>query len=112
MDLAPLTQETVFSTDTPLPLIMKSQTERVSDMAKLPKFTLAHNEKKDRWELKNDQTDQVVKSFDTKEVSTQGGVLRKAVGPYGGSVKIKTLDGKFQEERTYPRSADPRRSKG
>lgn len=28
------------------------------------------------------------------------------------SVKIHKLDGKFQEERTYPRSADPRGSKG
>jgi len=28
------------------------------------------------------------------------------------TVKIHTQDGRFQEERTYPRSADPRRSKG
>jgi hypothetical protein len=28
------------------------------------------------------------------------------------SVKIHKADGTFQEERTYPRSADPRRSKG
>jgi hypothetical protein len=28
------------------------------------------------------------------------------------SVRIHKADGKFQEERTYPRSADPRRSKG
>lgn len=29
-----------------------------------------------------------------------------------GSMKIHKLDGTFQEERTFPRSADPRRSKG
>ncbi len=28
------------------------------------------------------------------------------------SVRIHKQDGKIQEERTYPRSADPRRSKG
>jgi hypothetical protein len=28
------------------------------------------------------------------------------------SVKIHGIDGKFEEERTYPRSADPRKSKG
>lgn len=28
------------------------------------------------------------------------------------SVKIHKTDGSFQEERTYPRTADPRRSKG
>jgi len=28
------------------------------------------------------------------------------------SVKIHKLNGQFQEERTYPRSADPRQSKG
>jgi uncharacterized protein DUF2188 len=28
------------------------------------------------------------------------------------SLRIHTLDGKIQEERTYSRSSDPRRSKG
>jgi hypothetical protein len=30
----------------------------------------------------------------------------------GASVRIHTKDGRIQEERTYPRSADPRGSKG
>lgn len=81
-------------------------------MAKLPKFTLTKNEKKDRWDLTNDKTDKVVKSFDTKEGATKGGVLEKAVGKDGGSVKIQKEDGKFQEERTFPRGADPASSKG
>lgn len=29
-----------------------------------------------------------------------------------GSVKIHTVDGKIQEERTYPASRDPHKSKG
>ncbi len=32
--------------------------------------------------------------------------------PQPVSVRIHKADGKIQQERTYPRSADPRRSKG
>lgn len=32
--------------------------------------------------------------------------------PQPVSVRIHKMDGQFQEERTYPRAADPRRSKG
>lgn len=81
-------------------------------MAKLPKFTLEYNERKARWELGNDKTNKVVKHFDTKESATKGGVLEKAVGENGGSVKIQKENGRFQEERTYPPEADPRESKG
>ncbi|HAY35068.1 MAG TPA: hypothetical protein DCY06_13135 [Bacteroidetes bacterium] len=81
-------------------------------MAKLSKFTLDYNEKKGKWDLTNDKTDRVIKSFDTKEKATAGGVLRKAVGSDGGSVKIQKENGRFQEERTYPKSSDPKKSKG
>ncbi len=79
---------------------------------KLTKFTLELNEKKERWELRNDKTDKLVKSFDTKGEATSGGVLRKAVGKDGGSVKIQKENGRIQEERTYPKSADPKQSPG
>ena len=81
-------------------------------MAKLPKFTLTKNEKKDRWDLTNDASNRVVRKFDKKAEATKGGVLSKAIGSQGGSVKIQKENGRFQEERTYPRSADPRGSKG
>ncbi|CAN5523394.1 DUF2188 domain-containing protein [soil metagenome] len=80
--------------------------------SKLTKFTLAHNNKKDTWDLTNDKTDKVVKRFEYKQEATQGGVLSKIVGNQGGSVKIKKMDNHYQEERTYPRSADPKKSKG
>ena len=80
--------------------------------SKLPKYTLDYNEQKSRWDLERDKTNKVVKSFETKEDATKGGVLRKAVGPEGGSVKIQKENGRFQEERTYPRSKDPRGSEG
>jgi hypothetical protein len=81
-------------------------------MANLKKFTLNYNEKKESWDLENDKTDRVVKRFDTKEEATERGALKEAVGKEGGSVKIQKENGRFQEERTYPRSADPRSSKG
>lgn len=44
-------------------------------MSKLPKFTLTHNEKKDRWDLSNDSSGRTVATFDTKGAATKGGVL-------------------------------------
>jgi hypothetical protein len=80
-------------------------------MARVPKYTLSHDDTKKRWVLKQDGTGQTVKTFGTKAAATKGGVLERAVGKTG-SVKIKKRNGKIQEERTYPRSADPRASKG
>jgi hypothetical protein len=36
----------------------------------------------------------------------------KVIRKEGGSLRIMGRNGRFQEERTYPRSADPKRSKG
>jgi hypothetical protein len=80
-------------------------------MAKLPRFSLAHNEQKKKWELKHEGSGEVVKRFTNKADATKGGVLEKAVGGRG-SVRIRKRNGQIQEERTYPRSADPRGSKG
>ena len=81
-------------------------------MAKLPKYTLTHNEKKERWDLVNDQTDHVKTTYDKKAKALAGGVLEDALGKAGGSVKIQKVNGRYQEERTYPGSADPKESKG
>ncbi len=82
-------------------------------MGKLPKYTLAFDNKKDDWKLEHDKTEKVVRRFDSKEKATKGGVLGRALGTDGGSVKIeyKNKSG-YEEERTFPRSADPRKSKG
>jgi hypothetical protein len=80
-------------------------------MARVLKYTLSHDDKKRRWILKQDSSGQTVKTFGTKAKATAGGVLEKAVGK-SGSVKIKKRNGKIQEERTYPRSVDPKSSKG
>ena len=80
-------------------------------MAKLPRFSLAHNEMTKKWELKKEGSSEVMKRFATKAAALKGGVLEKAVGGRG-SVRVRKRDGKIQEERTYPRSADPHGSRG
>jgi hypothetical protein len=77
----------------------------------LPKFTLAYDKKRDEWALEQDKTGRVIRHFESKAVATKGGVLQRAIGGEG-SVKIEKMDGKYQEERTFPRSEDPKRSPG
>ena len=81
-------------------------------MPKLPKFTLAFDEKRVKWTLKNDKTNRVEKTFGTKARAMSGGVLKRAVGRGGGSVKIQKENGRLQQERTYPGRKDPRKSRG
>ena len=76
-------------------------------MAKLPRYSLAYNAKTKKWELKSEPSGKVVKKFSTKARATKGGVLGRAIGGKG-LVRIKKRNGKIQEERTFPRSADPR----
>lgn len=76
-------------------------------MAKLPRFTLTLNKRSGRWELQPENSNRVIKSFKNKEAATARGVLSRAVGGRG-SVRIHGVNGRIQEERTYPRSADPR----
>ncbi len=81
-------------------------------MAKLPTFTLEYDEKREKWELQNDRTDKVVKRWDTKDEETARGSLKRAVGKEGGSVRIQKMNGRYQEERTFPHGSDPKTSKG
>lgn len=81
-------------------------------MGKLTKYTLKHDEKKGDWALVQDGKDRARRRFETKADATKSGALSAAVGSSGGSVKIQKVDGKYQEERTYPRSKDPSKSKG
>ena len=81
-------------------------------MANLPRFTLTKDREQDDWVLKSDVTGRVRRRFDTKADATAGGVLGEALGSGGGSVRIERERGGYDEERTYPRSKDPRRSKG
>lgn len=64
---------------------------------------------RDGWGL-FDQLGDLVEAFKTKADALGGGTLEKLVG--AGTVRIHREDGQMEEERTYPRSDDPRRSPG
>jgi hypothetical protein len=81
-------------------------------MSKLPKYTLKHDDKKNDWALVQDGSTRATRRYETKSDATTGGKIKQALGATGGSVKIQKMDGKYQEERTYPRSKDPTKSKG
>ncbi|HEU5180215.1 MAG TPA: DUF2188 domain-containing protein [Candidatus Polarisedimenticolia bacterium] len=81
-------------------------------MPNIPRYTLTYDDAKRKWALLEDGTGEICDEFDTKEEAIGGGGVAKALGPEGGSVKIKDRTGRFEEERTYPRSADPRRRAG
>jgi hypothetical protein len=79
-------------------------------MAKLPRFTLVHDKEARRWHLKN-ANGSIAKTFARKAAATRSGALEAAVGGRG-VVRIYKMNGQIQEERTYPRSADPSVTKG
>lgn len=69
----------------------------------------------DGWQVKQEKTDKPLLTAETKEkmldawraYADKHATLQD---PY--SLKIHGLDGKIQEERTYPKAADPKGSKG
>jgi hypothetical protein len=77
----------------------------------LRRYTLKHNGRDSRWDLM-DQTGEVIRTFQRKADAVAGGVLERAVGKSGGTVRIHKVDGTIAEERTYPRGSDPRQSPG
>ncbi len=64
-------------------------------MAKLPKYTLSKDEKRDDWKLTNDATDSVLRRS-TRRPTTAGGVLERTIGSTGGSVNIEKESGRYQ----------------
>ncbi len=70
------------------------------------KYTVRFDDSREKWILKHDGTEKVLKVFDTKEDATRAGVLRKALGREGGTVSVRTRTGAFEEERNFPRSTD------
>jgi len=81
-------------------------------MANLRKFTLIKDKAKGDWALSEEGTKRARKRFSTKAEATKGGVLSSALGADGGSVRIRKENGEIQEERTFPRSRDPKQTPG
>jgi hypothetical protein len=76
----------------------------------LPSYHLVEKDRK--WRLEPEGGGRAKKVFDNKGDATAGGALKDALGKAGGSVRIHKRDGEIQEERTYPRSKDPKGSPG
>ena len=63
------------------------------------------DDSREKWILRNDASEKIVRIFNTKEDATRAGVLRKMIGREGGTVRVLTRDGVFEEERNFPGSA-------
>lgn len=64
----------------------------------------------DQWKLFRRGAERATLTSDTKENALQKSI--EFMNNHGGSLLIHKEDGQFQEERTYPRSADPQKSPG
>jgi hypothetical protein len=64
------------------------------------------------WALMRQGADRATRIFPSKADATAGGALEGALGDEGGTVRIHLRTGEFEEERTFPRSADPAASPG
>jgi hypothetical protein len=65
--------------------------------------------KDNKWKLKPEGAERAVKTFETKREAIKGSA--DYLKAKAGSLRIHKRDGTIQEERTYPRSADPARSR-
>jgi len=78
-------------------------------MKKLARVEVRWSKKDGFWHVK--ARDGVVRPFMTKKAAIRCGVqVAKSFQPSQLFIRLK--DGTFQEERTYPRSRDPRQTKG
>lgn len=76
----------------------------------LDKYTLHKDRSSEKWRLEKEGSSRATRTYETKAEALRN--LRTDVGSRGGSVRIRKTDNTIQEERTYPRSKDPRRSQG
>lgn len=74
----------------------------------LDKFHLT--KKGDEWRLEKAGTNRARVKAPTKAEAVQK--MREYMQDHEGSVRIHKENGQIQEERTYPRSKDPRTSRG
>ncbi len=78
-------------------------------MAKQKDYSVEKRSSKAGWKVK--QGGKVVAKTDTKAQAVKSATAA-ASEDKKASVVIRKADGRIQEERTYPRGSDPRKSKG
>lgn len=64
----------------------------------------------EKWKLTKEGQGRAVKTTTTKKEMLDSGL--DYVRKHGGSVKIHKENGRYQEERTFPRSKDPKKTPG
>lgn len=64
----------------------------------------------DKWKFGREGSKRATKTADTKEEIIQK--AREHMSDKTGSVKIRKENGQYQEERTYQRKDDPKKSPG
>ncbi len=80
-------------------------------MPDLVKYTISHDAEVGGWMIKRDGAKRALKRFEAKDEAVDHAARR--FGDHNpASVKIQKMDGTLEEERTYPRAMDPRKSKG
>lgn len=66
--------------------------------------------KEDVWRFKKEGSDKAIKNSETKSEAIKH--MQNYMSNRTGSVKIHKENNRIQEERTYQRKDDPRKSKG
>ena len=64
-------------------------------------YTVKLDSSRNTWVLQHAVSGKVLRVFETKEDATRAGVLRKAIGTQGGTVRILRSNGTFEEERVF-----------
>lgn len=77
----------------------------------LKRIDVVKNKTAKGWVAKTTDGTQVAKGA-TKAAAVKATAKVAKAEPKGATVKVHKVDGKIGEERTYPRSADPKSSKG
>jgi hypothetical protein len=81
-----------------------------NNIRKMKNFHLIHEEGK--YKLKQENAERASKVFDSNKSDAIKASKDFILNQGGGSLKIHRNEGGFLEERTYPKSIDPRESKG
>jgi hypothetical protein len=85
-----------------------NQTFYAKEADRMDKYELV--KKEDEWKFRQMGSERSIRTFETKEEGLDFGT--DYMNDHGGTLKIKRENGTIQEERTYPRSADPRKTPG
>lgn len=83
-------------------------------MAQQPKrivYDVTYDHRKRDWRVAADGNPRAVARASTKDAAIRAAVARAWAKPVA-QVRIHAKDGTIQSERTYPRSSDPRRTRG